>query len=42
MSKALEDGNIISISYVVTNKTEANGATSFSLSGSISGFNDVT
>ena len=42
IGKALEDGNIISISYVVTNKTEANGAQSFSLSGSISGFNDVT
>jgi len=42
IGKALEDGNIISISYVVTNKTEANGATSFALSGSISGFNDVT
>ena len=42
IGKALEDGNIINISYVVTNKTEANGATSFSLSGSISGFNDVT
>ena len=42
IGKALDDGNIISISYVVTNKTEANGATSFSLSGSISGFNDVT
>ena len=42
IGKALDDGNIINISYVVTNKTEANGATSFSLSGSISGFNDVT
>ena len=42
IGKALEDGNIVNISYVVTNKTEANGATSFSLSGSISGFNDVT
>ena len=42
IGKALEDGNIISISYVVTNKTEANGASSFSLSGSISGFTDVT
>ena len=38
----LDDGNIIAISYVVTNKTEANGATSFTLSGSISGFNNVT
>ena len=42
IGKKLDDGNIVSISYVVTNKTEANGATSFSLSGSISGFNDVT
>ena len=42
IGKALEDGNIISISYVVTNKTEANGASSFTLSGSISGFTDVT
>ena len=42
IGKKLDDGNIISISYVVTNKTEANGATSFSLSGSISGFTDVT
>ena len=42
IGKKLTDGNIISISYVVTNKTEANGATSFSLSGSISGFTDVT
>ena len=29
IGKLLEDGNIINISYVVTNKTEANGATSF-------------
>src|SRR5210317_82922 len=42
IGKALEDGNIITINYVVTNKTEANGASSFSLSGSISGFTDVT
>ena len=42
IGKKLDDGNIINISYVVTNKTEANGATSFNLSGSISGFTDVT
>jgi len=42
IGKALEDGNIITINYVVTNKTEANGASSFTLSGSISGFTDVT
>ncbi len=28
-SKAIEDGNIVSLSYVVTNKSEANGATTF-------------
>jgi len=42
IGKKLDDGNIVNISYVVTNKTEANGATSFSLSGSISGFTDIT
>ena len=42
IGKKLEDGNIINISYVVTNKTEANGATAFTLSGSISGFTDIT
>ena len=42
IGKKLDDGNIISISYVVTNKTEANAATTFSLQGSISGFTDVT
>src|SRR5210317_132453 len=42
IGKALHDGNIITINYVVTNKTEANGASSFTLSGSISGFTDVT
>ena len=42
IGKQLEDGNIIVISYVITNKTEANGASSFSLSGSISGFTDIT
>jgi len=41
IGQALEDGNIISISYVITNKTEANGASTFSLSGAISGFTDV-
>ena len=42
IGKSLDDGNIVNVSYVVTNKTEANGAQSFNLSGSISGFNDVT
>src|SRR5210317_140452 len=42
IGQALEDGNIISISYVITNKTEANGASTFSISGSISGFTNIT
>jgi len=42
IGKKLNDGNIINVSYVVTNKTEANGATAFTLAGSISGFTDIT
>ena len=42
IGKELNDGNIINISYVVTNKTEANGATAFTLAGTISGFTDIT
>jgi len=42
IGKKLDDGNIVNISYVVTNKTEANGATAFTLAGSISGFTDIT
>jgi hypothetical protein len=36
------DGNIVILEYVVTNKTEANGASSFTLSGSVGGFTNVT
>ena len=42
IGKSLVDGNIVILEYVVTNKTEANGASSFALSGSIDGFSDVT
>ena len=42
IGKAIEDGNIIILQYVVTNKTAANGASSFALSGNIGGFSDVT
>jgi len=38
----LSDGNIVILEYVVTNTTESNGASSFSLSGNIGGFTDVT
>ena len=40
--KALEDGNIIILEYIVTNIEESNGASSFSLSGTIGGFSNVT
>ena len=42
LGKKPVDGNIVILEYVVTNKTEANGASSFTLSGDISGFSDVT
>jgi len=42
VGNALTDGNIVILEYVVTNKTEANGASVFTLSGSIDTFTDVT
>ncbi len=42
VSKAIEDGNIVSLSYVVTNKSEANGASSFTAPSSIGGQTDIT
>ena len=41
VGKAVEDGNIVKLKYVVTNKTEANGATAFTASSSISTFNNI-
>jgi len=40
--KALQDGNIIIMDYIVTNISESNGASSFKLSGNIGGFTNVT
>lgn len=42
ISKAVEDGNIVSLSYVVTNKSEANGASSFTAPSTIGGQTDIT
>ena len=42
VGKAIENGNIVILKYVVTNKAAANGATSFSLSGNIGGNTNVT
>ena len=38
----LEDGNIVILEYIVTNKDEANGASSFELGSNIGGFTNVT
>ena len=40
--KALADGNIVILEYIVTNKDVSNSASSFTLSGNIGGFSDVT
>ena len=42
IGKKLSDGNIIIMEYIVTNKDEANGCSSFSLSGSVGGFTNVS
>ena len=42
LGKKLDDGNIVILEYIVSNKEEANGASSFSLSGGIGGFTNVT
>jgi len=42
IGRALSDGNIVILEYIVTNKTEANGASTFALSGAIETFSDVT
>jgi hypothetical protein len=42
IGKKLDDGNIVILEYIVSNKDEANGASAFTLSGSIGGFTDVT
>ena len=40
--KALADGNIVILEYIVTNKDVSNSASSFTLSGNVGGFSDVT
>ena len=42
VSQAVSDGNIIQLQYVVTNKTESNGASSFSAPTSIDGVTNIT
>ena len=42
VGKKIQDGNIVKLTYIVTNKTVSNGANSFSLSGTIAGFSAQT
>ena len=42
LGKKVEDGNIIILDYIVNNRGFANGASSFTLNGTIGGFSDVT
>ena len=42
LSKALSDGNIVILQYVVTNKSESNGASVFTSSGAIDTVTDIT
>jgi len=42
LGQNLSDGNIVILEYIVTNKEEANGASTFDLSGSIDSFTNVS
>jgi len=42
VSQAVSDGNIVSLNYVITNKEEANGASSFANGGAIDTVTDIT
>jgi hypothetical protein len=42
IGKSLSDGNIVTLEYIVTNKTESNGASTFTLADNIGGYSDVT
>ena len=42
LGQNLADGNIVILEYIVTNKTESNGASIFTLSGSIDSFTNVS
>ena len=42
LGEAIADGNIVILDYITCNRDEANGASSFTLSGTVGGFSDVT
>jgi len=42
LGESIKDGNIIILDYITCNLDESNGATSFTLSGTVGGFSNVT
>lgn len=42
LGSALQNGNIVTLEYIVTNTSDSNGATSFTNASSIGGFTDIT
>ena len=42
LGESIKDGNIVILDYITCNRAEANGASSFTLSGSIGNFSNVT
>jgi hypothetical protein len=42
LGNKLDDGNIVILEYIVSNKAEANGASVFTLSSNVGGFTDVS
>jgi hypothetical protein len=42
LGASLSDGNIVILEYIVTNKEESNGASSFTISTTINGFSDIS
>ena len=42
LGKAIADGNIVIFDYINTNRDAPNGATSFTLSGTVGGFSNAT
>ena len=42
LGQSISDGNIVILDYITCNREEPNGATSFTLSGTVGGFSNVT
>ena len=42
LGEAIADGNIVILDYITCNRDEPNGATSFTLNGTVDGFSNVT